>query len=158
MYNVLWIWSCPFSIIVSKPCPNGCDVIWSIRQWRNWTSIWESEKRPYIWGLDADLRIGRRSEAGRRSESYIYVMSSCNTFMCLSVINKILNFEILFLCSHVPNSVTVSSPSPSSYAPVRVIKQSRLRATIYLKCLVNCQVKNIGWFSGRGTLITLEKW
>jgi hypothetical protein len=42
--------------------PNGCDVIWSIRQWRNWTSIWESKKRPYIWELDADLRNGRRFE------------------------------------------------------------------------------------------------
>jgi hypothetical protein len=64
------IWSCPFSIIVSK---NGCDVIWSIRQWRHWTSIWESEKRPHIWELDADLRIGRRLEIERRSESYIYI-------------------------------------------------------------------------------------
>jgi hypothetical protein len=34
------------TIIVSKFCTNGCDVIWSIRQWRHWTSIWESEKRP----------------------------------------------------------------------------------------------------------------
>ena len=76
VYNVLWTWSCPFSIIVSKPCPNGCDVIWSLRQWRNWTSIWESEKRPYIWELDADLRIGRRLETGRRSESYIYTYNT----------------------------------------------------------------------------------
>ena len=56
------IWSCPFSIIASKTFPNGCDIIWSIRQWRHWTSIWESEKRPHIWELDADLRIGRRLE------------------------------------------------------------------------------------------------
>ena len=48
-------------------------VIWSIRQCRHWTSIWENEKRPYIWELDADLRIGRRLETGRRSESYIYI-------------------------------------------------------------------------------------
>jgi hypothetical protein len=41
--------------------------IWSIRQWRHWTSIWESEKRPYIWELDSDLMIGCRSE------SYIYI-------------------------------------------------------------------------------------
>ena len=71
--EVLRIWSCPFSIIVSKLCPNGCEVIWSIRQWRNWTSIWESDKRPYIWELDADLRIGRRLETGRRSESDICI-------------------------------------------------------------------------------------
>jgi hypothetical protein len=71
--EVLQIWSCPFSIIVSKLCPNGCDVIWSIRQWRNWTSIWESKKRPYIWELDADLRIGCRLETGRRFESDIYI-------------------------------------------------------------------------------------
>jgi hypothetical protein len=32
----------------------------------------ESEKRPYIWELDAALRIGRRFETGRRSESYIF--------------------------------------------------------------------------------------
>ena len=32
--------------------PNGCYVIWSIR-----TSIWESEKRTYIWELDADVRL-----------------------------------------------------------------------------------------------------
>ena len=37
-----------------------------MRQWRNWMSIWESEKQLYIWELDSDLRIGRRSE------SYIY--------------------------------------------------------------------------------------
>ena len=35
-------------IIASKTFLNGCDVNWSIRQWRHWTSIWESEKRPYI--------------------------------------------------------------------------------------------------------------
>ena len=62
----------PFSIIASKTFPNGCDVIWSICQWRHWTSIWESEKWPYIWELDADLRIGRRLETERWSESYIY--------------------------------------------------------------------------------------
>ena len=71
--EVLRIWSCPFSIIVSKLCPNGCDVIWNIRQWRNWTSIWESEKRPYIWELDADVRIGLRLETGRRSGSDIHI-------------------------------------------------------------------------------------
>jgi hypothetical protein len=67
------IGSSPFSIIASKRFLNGCDVSWSIHQWRHWTSIWESEKRPYIWELDADLRIGCRLETGRRSESYIYI-------------------------------------------------------------------------------------
>ena len=50
------IWSCPFSIIASKTFPNGCDVIWSIRQWRHWTSIWESGKSAIY------LRIGRQFE------------------------------------------------------------------------------------------------
>ena len=67
------IWSCPFSIIASKTFPNGWYVIWSIRQWRHWTSIWESSKRPSIWEMNADLRIGRRLENGRRSESYIHI-------------------------------------------------------------------------------------
>jgi hypothetical protein len=43
---------------------NGCDVNWSIHQ-----------KRPYIWELDADLRIGRQLKTVRRSESYIYTLS-----------------------------------------------------------------------------------
>ena len=51
------IWSCHFSIIASKTFPNGSDVIWSIGQWRHGTSIWESEKRPYIWELDVDLSL-----------------------------------------------------------------------------------------------------
>jgi hypothetical protein len=64
-------------IIVSKPCPcpNGCDVIWSMRQWRNWTSIWESEKRSYIWELDADLRIGRRLETGDKTRFRVHCTS-----------------------------------------------------------------------------------
>jgi hypothetical protein len=61
-----------------------------LRQWRNWMSIWESEKWSYIWELDADLtltgtltltltltldlRNGPWLETGRRSESIIYIM------------------------------------------------------------------------------------
>jgi hypothetical protein len=41
----------------------------------HWTSIWESEKRTYIWELDADLRIGRRSE------SYIYIYMYCISYV-----------------------------------------------------------------------------
>jgi hypothetical protein len=37
--------------LASKTCPNGCDVIWSIRQW---TSIWESKNWMPIWVLDVD--------------------------------------------------------------------------------------------------------
>jgi hypothetical protein len=58
------IWSCPFSIIISKTFPNGCDVIGCQFEkvknghiFENWTTI---------------LRIGRRLETGHRSESYIY--------------------------------------------------------------------------------------
>jgi hypothetical protein len=49
--SLIWNMVFCFSIIASKTCPNGI-VIWSIRQWRHWMSICESEKRPYIWELD----------------------------------------------------------------------------------------------------------
>ena len=52
--------SCPFSIIASKTFPNGCDVIWSIRQWRQFEKVKNShifENWRPIWGLDVDLSL-----------------------------------------------------------------------------------------------------
>ena len=41
-----------------------CGVIYRMRQWRHWTSLWENEKNGHIfenwtpiWGLDVDLRL-----------------------------------------------------------------------------------------------------
>jgi hypothetical protein len=57
----------------------------------------ESEKRPYIWELDADLRIGRRLETGRRSESYIYI-SHYARFRFIRSINHQLFPSFEFIC------------------------------------------------------------
>jgi hypothetical protein len=67
-----------FFVVKNPSSGIWCGVIQRIRQWCHWTSLWESEKRPYIWELDADLRIGRRFDTGRRSESYI----SNNPWQC----------------------------------------------------------------------------
>ena len=89
---------CTLNLVLSllhhcfNPCPNGCDVIWSIRQWLNWTSIWESEKRTYIWELDTDLRIGRWLEIGHQSESYIYMY--IYLYMYIYIYNVHLNSNI----------------------------------------------------------------
>jgi hypothetical protein len=77
--------SCPFSIIASETFPNGCDVIWSIREWRHWTSIWESEKQPYIWELDVDLSLTHIPRSGICETEILIVIGVTGLIAVLTV-------------------------------------------------------------------------